>query len=67
MIRTQEEYERTLDYIAGLQRLLMEMRRTHTPEQYQHMSRNYIKELAKTQREITFYLALPVVPEQKAA
>lgn len=66
-IRTAEEYERTLGYIAGLQRLLLEMRETHTAEQYQHMSGSYLKELAKAQREVTFYLAMPSTSGREAA
>jgi hypothetical protein len=67
MIQTAEEYERALEYIAGLQRLLLEMRETHTTEQYQHMSGSYLKELAKAQREVTFYLAMPAVAGQEAS
>ena len=67
MIRSEAEYQRTREYVDKLQQILLGLRRTHTPSQFEAMSRAYVTELAKAQREITLYLAMPDVPEQKAA
>jgi hypothetical protein len=63
MIESLEEYERTVEYANGLQNWLLKMRAAQEPEQYQLMSRSYLKDLAKAQREITLYLA--VVPSKE--
>jgi len=64
MINTPEEFERTRDYVNRLQTTLLDLRRTHSSSQYASMSKAFLKELAKAQREITLYLATPVTAEQ---
>jgi hypothetical protein len=58
MIRTDAEFQTTREYVDRLQRILLELRRTHTPRQYESMSKAYLRELAKAQRELTLYLSL---------
>jgi hypothetical protein len=64
VIATYEEYEATREYIDRLQQILLGLRRSHSGSQYEQMSKGFLKELAKAQREIAAYIALPEVPEQ---
>lgn len=60
MIRSYEEYQATRDYAERLQKILLDLRKTHSASQFESLSKGYIKELTKAQREITLYLATPV-------
>jgi hypothetical protein len=66
MITTQEEFERTREYVNRLQTTLLDLRRTHSSSQYASMSKGFLKELAKAQREMTIYLATPVTTQLDA-
>ena len=66
MIRSDDQYRRTRQYVDGLQEILLELRRTSTPSQYEWMSKAYLKELTKAQREIAMYLAPPEVHDKAA-
>jgi hypothetical protein len=59
MITSQEEFQKTRDYVERLQQTLLDLRRTHSASQYTSMSKAFLKELVKAQREITIYLATP--------
>ena len=64
MIKTEAEFFTTRQYVDQLQQILMELRRTHSPRQSESMSKSYLRELAKSQRELTLYLSLPeLTPE----
>ena len=65
MISNDQEYAATREYAERLERILLELRKTHTGSQYEGMSKGFLKELAKAQREITLYLAVP--PGEPAA
>ena len=58
MIKSEAEFETTRAYVDRLQHILMGLRRTHTPEQ------SFLKELAKSQREIAAFLATPAFPPE---
>lgn len=62
MIQTDAEYEATRQYADRLQQILRALRQAHAPDEYQAMSKAYLKELARAQREITVYLSLPAPP-----
>jgi hypothetical protein len=64
MIASEAEYERTKEYVAGLERTLHHMRETLTPSQYRHMSESFLKELSNAQREMLMYLAASPTPEE---
>ena len=66
MIASQDEYERTREYAEHLQRILVELRAAHSAHDYAWMSKAYLKELTKAQREIAMYLALPEVSDKAA-
>ena len=66
MITTQEEFERTREYVDRLQKTLLDLRHTHSSSQYASMSKAFLKELAKAQRDITIYLATPVTAKADA-
>lgn len=59
MISSEEDYKRTHEYTERLQSILLELRRVHTGSQFESMSRSFLKELTKAQREISVYLATP--------
>ncbi len=63
MIASREEFEKTQEYAQRLQTILLSLRSAHSPQEYEAMSRAYLKELTKAQREIALFLATP----QKAA
>jgi hypothetical protein len=65
MIASDQEFQTTREYVERLQTILLELRRTHSPTQYQAMSRGFLKELTRAQREMAVYLAAPV--EARAA
>ncbi len=59
MIQSPEEYQRTRQYVERLQDILLSLRQSHETAQYEALSRGYLTELARAQREITAYLAVP--------
>lgn len=61
MIASEDDYNRTREYVDRLQKILLELRRTHSASQFQSMSRSFLKELTTAQREINIYLATPEV------
>jgi len=65
MMKTFEEYQRTHAYVERLQQTLLDLGRTHTESQYTSMSKGFIKELSKAQREIMIYLATPLSADQQ--
>ena len=65
MIKSFEEYQKTREYSERLQVILLALRHTHTPGEYTHMSKGFLTELAKAQREITLYLAIPESAEHR--
>ena len=65
MIKSFEEYQKTREYSERLQVILLDLHHTHTPGQYESMSKGFLKELAKAQREITLYLAIPKPADQR--
>ena len=56
MISSMEEYQRTKEYTNRLQQILLGLRAIHAPHEYETMSKAYLKELTKAQREIIIYL-----------
>ena len=59
MISTREEYRNTKEYTDRIQQILLGLRAVHTAQEYESISRAYLKELTKAQREIAVYLAIP--------
>ena len=56
MISSMEEYQRTKEYTDRLQQILLGLRAAHSAQEYETMSKAYLKELTKAQQEITSYL-----------
>ena len=54
-----EEYQRTKEYTDRLQQILLGLRAAHSVNEFETMSRAYLKELTKAQRAIAGYLAVP--------
>ena len=54
-----EEYQRTKEYTDRLQQILLGLRAVHSAREYETMSRAYLKELTKPQREIAVFLTVP--------
>ena len=52
MISSMEDYQKTKEYTDRLQQILLGLRASHSPQEYESMSRAYLKELTKAQREI---------------
>ena len=59
MIQTETEFENTRQYVERLQTILLELRRSHSAGEYEVMSKAYLQELTRAQREIARFLALP--------
>ncbi len=59
MISSMEEYQRTKEYTDRLQQILLGLRAAHSAPEYETMSRAYLKELTRAQRETAVYLAVP--------
>ena len=59
MISSMEEYQRTKEYTDRLQQILLGLRAVHSAQEYETMSKAYLKELTKAQRAIAVYLAVP--------
>jgi hypothetical protein len=64
MISSVEEYKKTKDYTDRLQQILLGLRAAHSAHEYENMSKAYLKELTKAQREIAVYLAVPIASGQ---
>lgn len=62
MIRNDAELELAQDAINKIQRMLVEARRTHSPEEYRLMSAPFLLELQERQHEVIQYLALARTP-----
>jgi hypothetical protein len=60
MISSMEEYRRTKKYTDRLQQILLGLRAAHSAQEYETMSKAYLKELTKAHREIAVFLAVPV-------
>jgi hypothetical protein len=60
MIRTEEEYKRTKEYVNKLEAILLDARRNTEPTEYELMSRSFVRSIAKAQRDMMVYLAGPV-------
>ncbi len=60
MISSVEEYQKTKEYSDRLQQILLGLRSAHSAQEYERMSKAYLKELTKAQRQIALYLAAPV-------
>jgi hypothetical protein len=58
MIRNQQEYEKARHYADRLQMILLGLRQHHSESEYAAMSKAYVKELARTQREIVRFFAV---------
>jgi hypothetical protein len=54
-----EEYQRAKEYSERLQQILLGLRAAHPAHEYESMSKAYLKELTKAQRENAVYLAVP--------
>ncbi len=67
MISTLDDYNRTREYTDRLQQILLSLRAAHYAREYEWMSKAYLQELTKAQREIAIYLAVPLDANQKAA
>jgi len=50
---------KTKEYTDRLQQILLGLRGAHSAQEYEMMSKAYLKELTKAQREIAVYLAVP--------
>ncbi len=64
MISSREEYQKTKEYTDRLQQILLGLRDVHSARDYETMSKAYLKELTKAQREIAVYLAIPMPTPQ---
>ena len=62
MISSMEEYQKAKEYTDRIQQILLGLRAAHSAQEYESMSRAYLKELTKAQREIAVYLAVPAAP-----
>lgn len=62
MISSVEDYQKTKEYADRLQQILLGLRSVHSAREYEQMSRAYLKELTKAQRQIAIYLAVPALP-----
>lgn len=62
MIRTDAELEMAQHAINKLQRMLVEARRTHSPEEGRLMPPPFLLELQDRQHEVIQYLALARTP-----
>jgi len=56
MISSTEEYQRTKEYTDRLQQILLGLRAVHIAQEYETMSKAYLKELTKAYKAITIYL-----------
>ncbi len=56
MISSMKEYRRTKEYTNRLQQILLGLWAVHSAQEYETMSKSYLKELTKAQREIIIYL-----------
>jgi len=61
MISSMEEYQRTKEYTDRLQQILLGLRDVHSAQEYETMSKAYLKELTRAQREIAIYLTVPTI------
>ena len=59
MISTREEYRNTKEYTDRIQQILLGLRAAHSAQEYESMSKAYLKELTRAQREIAVYLTIP--------
>ena len=59
MISSMEDYRKTKEHSNRLQQILLGLRAAHSPQEYESLSRAFLKELTKAQREIAVFLAIP--------
>jgi hypothetical protein len=62
MIQSDVELELAQDAINKIQRMLVEARRTHSPDEYRLMSAPFLLELQDRQYEVIQYLAVARTP-----
>jgi hypothetical protein len=62
MIQTDTELEMAQEAINKIQRMLVEARRTHSPEEYRLMSAPFLLELQDRHYEVIQYLARAGAP-----
>jgi len=53
------EYQKAKEYTDRLEQILLSLRSSHSAQEYEQMSKAYLKELTKAQRQIAMYLAVP--------
>ena len=59
MIASMEDYQKTKEYTDRLQQILLGLRAAYSMQECESMSRAYLKELTRAQREIAVYFAVP--------
>lgn len=64
MISNQQEYEKARHYADQLQSILLGLRQHHSGSEYAAMSKSYVKELARTQREIVRFFAVSDISQK---
>ncbi|MGI4787943.1 MAG: hypothetical protein ACRYFS_03730 [Janthinobacterium lividum] len=62
MISSMEEYKKVKEYTDRIQQILLGLRAAHSAQEYESMSKAYLKELTTAQREIAIFLAVPPTP-----
>jgi len=67
MIRNEKELKATQERINYFQQLLMQLRQTARPEEFQAVSGGYRIEIERMQAEVLEYLTLPVPLESGLA
>jgi len=67
MIRNEQELKVTQERIGYFQQLLMQLRQTARPEEFQAVSGGYRIEIERMQAEVLEYLTLPALLESGLA
>ena len=67
MIRNEQELKVTQERIGYFQQLLMQLRQTARPEEFQAVSGGYRIEIERMQAEVLEYLTLPELLEPEFA
>ncbi|MBM3144748.1 MAG: hypothetical protein FJ010_07210 [Chloroflexi bacterium] len=67
MIRDEQELKVTQERIGYFQQLLMRLRQTARPEEFQAVSGGYRLEIERMQAEVLEYLTFPVILETELA
>lgn len=56
-IMNDEDYHETREYISNIEGLLLELRRTHTPDEYDFVKAGWLRKVREAQAEIVDYLS----------